>query len=189
MTLFADPGSLPQLPGVLERFLLLMGVSSAGYLRGKIVPKSGPVITTSVAHYEIESFGGKYQNKLTIGIIGQNLARNAGIRFGELKVPYVVKDARPADSVLEFVTRDATANSDDLASQLRLTIRDQRLIEQIAAMQDPKPNPPHAPGAPAAPPAPSAGRYSQEPAGQERLSKTPEISVTNPDGQMAAWPV
>jgi hypothetical protein len=166
-----------------------MGVSSAGYLGGKMVRKSGPVIATTVAHYEVESLGGKFQNKLTIDIIGQNLARNAGIRFGELQVHYVVKDARPTDSVLEFVTRDAAANDDNLASQLRFTIRDQSLIDEIAGMQDPKPTAPNAPGAPAAAPPPPAGGGPQQPAGQGKPSKTPEISVTNPDGQMAAWPV
>jgi hypothetical protein len=185
MILFADPGSLQQLPGVPQNFLLLMGVSSAGYLGGKLVRGPGPVINTTVAHYEGETVAGKYQNKLTIDIIGQNLARSSGIRLNggtELKVPYVVKDPQASDSVLEFVTRDENASDDNMASHLRLTIRDQAVIEKITAMQDPKPTPPTVPGAGSAGAAPHT-------ASQISPNKTPEISVTNPDGQMAAWPV
>lgn len=40
----SDPATLEQLPAVPEGFLYLMGVSSAGYLGGKLVRKPGPVL-------------------------------------------------------------------------------------------------------------------------------------------------
>ena len=38
------PGTITDLPGVPERLLVLMGISSAGYLGGKMARKPGPVI-------------------------------------------------------------------------------------------------------------------------------------------------
>jgi hypothetical protein len=38
------PGSISELPAVPERLLVLMGLSSAGYLGGKMARKAGPVI-------------------------------------------------------------------------------------------------------------------------------------------------
>ena len=48
MTLFADPWIAQELPGVPERFLLLMGVSSAGYLGGSA---NGPQIRPCYRYY------------------------------------------------------------------------------------------------------------------------------------------
>jgi hypothetical protein len=42
--LFADAASITTLPSIPQQFLMLMGVSSAGYLGGKLARKPGPVI-------------------------------------------------------------------------------------------------------------------------------------------------
>ena len=44
LLLMTDPSTLKDLPKVPDGFLYLMGVSSAGYLGGKVVRKPGPVI-------------------------------------------------------------------------------------------------------------------------------------------------
>jgi hypothetical protein len=38
------PGTIPDLPAIPDRLMVLMGISSAGYLGGKIARKAGPVI-------------------------------------------------------------------------------------------------------------------------------------------------
>jgi hypothetical protein len=185
LTFLADPGSLQNLPAVPQGFLLLMGASSAGYLGGKMVRKPGPVIMAAKALWELESVAppaAGRSDRLTVSIIGQSLATDCGIRFGELKVPYVKGPAPGAtDNVVEMVTRDDRATDDNLASELRLTMRDKDLIDKIVAMQEPRPTAPVAGGAGAA--GASAVAPLPEP------TKKPQLSVTNPDGQMAAWPV
>ena len=180
LTFLADPGSLQNLPGIPEKFLYLMGISSAGYLGGKIARKPGPIINSTKALWEFDNArqpigpGNPPAQKLTVTIIGQNLARDAGIRFRDLKVTYADQEsARPTDNVLEFVARDPDTTGENLASQLRLIVRDQNLIDRIVAMQQP------APTSPGNPPPASPPLYQSK----------AEISVTNPDGQMAAWPV
>src|SRR5439155_7622880 len=49
LVVFSDPATIQDLPKVPDGFLYLMGVSSAGYLGGKLARKPGPVIVTIVA--------------------------------------------------------------------------------------------------------------------------------------------
>ncbi len=185
LTFLADPSSLHNLPAVPQGFLLLMGASSAGYLGGKMVRKPGPIIMATMASWEpdiVPPPAAGRNDRLTVSIIGQSLATDCGIRFGELKVPYVKASAAGATkNVVEMVTRDDKATDDNLASELRLTVRDKDLIDKIVAMQAPRPTAPLAGGAGAA----GAGAVAPPP----EPTKKPELSVTNPDGQMAAWPV
>ena len=183
--LLADPAAVQNLPGVPEEFLLLMGVSSAGYLGGKLVRKPGPIVAEADALWELETPGQASPQKLTVNIIGQNLARTPGIRFDgqdEKKVVYVTKDPRSTDSVLEFVTKDPKSTDDNLASQLRLTIRDQNLIQKIVETQKPPQPAPYA-GASA------ANATREDEANKADLTAKSKISLTNPDGQMAEWSV
>jgi hypothetical protein len=189
-TVLRDPATVKELPGVPPEFLVLMGVASAGYLGGKVLRKPGPVITDASALWENQFHsppGLTQPTKLTVNIIGQNLATNPGIRFnGDLKVEYFVKDAKPSDNLLEFVARDPKATDDSLASQLRLTIKDQDLIEKIRKVQDPQQPPPFIP------PGNAAQQQKEDDANKKDLKQIiarPKISLTNPDGQMAEWSV
>jgi hypothetical protein len=191
LTLLADPGSIQNLPAVPQGFLLLMGVSSAGYLGGKLARKAGPVVATTKGLWTVgdaQSAGSKQSNqKLIVTIIGQHLSSTAGIRFRDLKVTYATPSAATAtDNVLKFVTRDQNAGDDSFASELQLTVRDQNLIEKIVDMQKPRPPAPIV-GAGAA--GAGAAIDSGEATEPTEPTEKPEISVTNPDGQMAAWPV
>ncbi len=177
LTFLADPAVIQNLPSVPQGFLLLMGASSAGYLGGKMARKPGPIIMSAKGEWAIDPDqpdGNQRRDKLTFSIIGRNLAVDCGIRFRDTKVPYV-RGAAPSatDNVLELVTRDEKSSDDSLASELRLTVRDKSLIDLIVAMQDPKPTPP-------------GGQGAAQPAAEPKTK--PELSVTNPDGQMAAWP-
>jgi hypothetical protein len=99
----SDPASLKDLPAVPDSFLYLMGVSSAGYLGGKVFRKPGPVIKVlSVANVSPERDGAtpadlswlkqEYRPKsdikitapvLTINVKGENLDPNASIKVDE----------------------------------------------------------------------------------------------------------
>jgi len=58
LLLIQDPSTVTDMPKVPEGFLYLMGISSAGYLGGKMVRKAGPVVkllaVTKVAKVEAE---------------------------------------------------------------------------------------------------------------------------------------
>lgn len=75
-----DPGTIADLPAVPEGFLLLMGVSSAGYLGGKLARKPGPKITeikvtpTPAAPPAAPT--------MTLEITGEHLSRNAKLLIG-----------------------------------------------------------------------------------------------------------
>src|SRR5262249_46161313 len=45
LTLSIEPGHIKDLPPIPEKFLYLMGISSFGYLGGKLARKPGPVIS------------------------------------------------------------------------------------------------------------------------------------------------
>ena len=57
LLLLKDPAAINELPKVPDGFLYLMGVSSAGYLGGKVVRKPGPVIK-SLAITAVVPYGG-----------------------------------------------------------------------------------------------------------------------------------
>jgi hypothetical protein len=75
-----DPGTIADLPAVPQGFLLLMGVSSAGYLGGKIARKPGPKIT------EIKvtptPAAAPAPATLKLEVTGEHLSRNAKVLIG-----------------------------------------------------------------------------------------------------------
>jgi hypothetical protein len=72
LVVLRDPGTISDLPKVPDGFLQLMGVSSAGYLGGKLARKPGPVIHEIIASH----------SSLKLTIRGRNLSRNASFRIG-----------------------------------------------------------------------------------------------------------
>jgi hypothetical protein len=72
-----DPGTIQDLPSVPSGFLQLMGVSSAGYLGGKIARRAGPVID------EIMTKVGSLEFILK----GRNLSKDANFRIGDQEIP------------------------------------------------------------------------------------------------------
>lgn len=112
LTLSTEPGRIENLPAVPERFLYLMGISSFGYLGGKLARKPGPVINNIVAE----------AGSLTLQIQGSNLSPDAAFRIDEadLKPTLLDKELHP-DGRPEVVTKDEDAG---LAKVLRMTIAD-----------------------------------------------------------------
>src|SRR6185295_7059095 len=71
-----EPGTVQDLPRVPDGFLALMGVSSAGYLGGKLARKPGPIIDEILAKY----------GSLQLTIRGRNLHNDATIRIGDMNL-------------------------------------------------------------------------------------------------------
>lgn len=110
LTLSTEPGRIENLPAVPERFLYLMGISSFGYLGGKMARKPGPVITQILAE----------TGSLILQIQGSNLSPDATFKIDEqdLNSNLLDKDAHP-DGRPEVVTRD---DNPGFAKVLRLKI-------------------------------------------------------------------
>lgn len=70
MLLLADPSTLNELPKIPDNLVYLMGISSVGYLAGKVTRKPGPVLKA----IEISSV-----SPFTICLQGENLAKNATV--------------------------------------------------------------------------------------------------------------
>ena len=75
LIVLSDPGTIHDLPKIPERFLYLMGVSSAGYLGGKLARQPGPIIDEIIA----------ISGSLVLEIHGRFLSRDASLNRGTLK--------------------------------------------------------------------------------------------------------
>ena len=80
LTLSIEPGHIKDLPPIPEKFLLLMGISSFGYLGGKLARKPGLVIS------RIEAETGS----LTLTIQGSSLSADATFKIDDADVPPIV---------------------------------------------------------------------------------------------------
>lgn len=110
LTLSTEPGRIENLPAVPERFLYLMGISSFGYLGGKIGRKPGPVIT------QIEAETGS----LTLRIHGSNLSPDATFKIGDQDLnPKLLDNGVHTEGRPEVVTKE---DQPGFAKVLRLTI-------------------------------------------------------------------
>lgn len=76
LMLSIDPGLIQALPKIPDSFLYLMGVSSFGYLGGKLARKPGPVITQVVAQ----------GNSLSLEIHGRALSPDATFRIDDVDI-------------------------------------------------------------------------------------------------------
>ncbi len=78
-TLVQDPSTVNELPQIPDSFISLMGLSSLGYLAGKVARKPGPIINQLAPPPPYTAAG------TTLRIIGVNLSPRAQVRLnGEL---------------------------------------------------------------------------------------------------------
>jgi hypothetical protein len=102
--LSADPASLTQLPDINGTFLTLMGISSAGYLAGKLVRSPGPIIQLLTIS-EITPADGNNHAVMKLEVKGQNLSDQAVVKIDQ-------KELGPQQfSIVGIIKQDSTANS------------------------------------------------------------------------------
>jgi hypothetical protein len=108
LVLLVDPSALKELPDVPQGFLYLMGISSAGYLGGKVVRLPGPVIQqmlVSASPLTRDAQGKELPVKLTIDLQGENLSTDAAIQIEGVSL-------RPKDefTIVEVKPQNAPAD-------------------------------------------------------------------------------
>jgi hypothetical protein len=112
LVLLSDPATIDGLPEIPTRFLQLMGISSAGYLGGKLARKAGPVIE------DVLAMGNS--SILTLNIKGVGLSQNATFSIGDDDVPPAqIQGDKNLPSIIQ---PDNTNNEPGFAKLLRLTI-------------------------------------------------------------------
>ncbi len=97
-TLAQDPATMTELPKIPDSFIPLMGISSLGYLAGKIARKPGPIIT------QIDPPPPHVVAGIPIHIRGEGLSPRAHVRLnGQRLLPGEISVAPPAQPDDEFV--------------------------------------------------------------------------------------
>jgi hypothetical protein len=89
-TISSDPATLHDLPKIPDSFLQIMGISSLGYLSGKLARKPGPVID-NIQPDPTTAAGVTTNFKLTVA--GQKLSQDAALRIGADDVKIVTTPA------------------------------------------------------------------------------------------------
>jgi hypothetical protein len=114
--LSSDPASLTQLPDINGTFLTLMGISSAGYLAGKLVRNPGPIIQLLTIS-EITPAAGTNHAVMKLEVKGQNLSDQAVVKIDQ-------KELGPLQFSIAGITKqDSTANSPYYSTML-ITLSD-----------------------------------------------------------------
>jgi hypothetical protein len=118
MILLRDPGEIVELPTIPQGFLALMGVSSAGYVGGKLTRTPGPIIDEIIPT----------EGTLTLEIRGRNLSQDATFRIGTKAGDVVITRDRLSDKDSEpkvkIVTPEDAAEPKGFAKCLRIIIVD-----------------------------------------------------------------
>jgi len=123
----SDPAALTALPTIPDNFLYLMGISSAGYLGGKVVRKPGPVISLLSVTAVTPAAAGPppVPAVMTIHLQGDNLASDASISVDDQtmrKDQYSINPTKPQDQApdssfcteLVLTLNDATKYVEDV---------------------------------------------------------------------------
>lgn len=107
LVLSKDPSTIKELPQVPEEFLYVMGLSSAGYLGGKLVRQPGPILTGASVS----------PGSIVLNVSGRNLSPSAAVSINGvyLQPAWITK---MKGEVLEPDTNT------DYAKQLRFRIED-----------------------------------------------------------------
>ncbi|MCX6633213.1 MAG: hypothetical protein NTW28_36925 [Candidatus Solibacter sp.] len=98
LVFLSDPASIDALPEIPDRFMQLMGISSAGYIGGKLARKAGPTIT------DVSAVGNA--SALTVDIKGSGLSQNANFSIGDDVVPpSQIQGGRASDTNLPEIVQ------------------------------------------------------------------------------------
>lgn len=164
LTLFADAGSASAIPDVPMNFLYLQGISAAGYLGGKIARSQGPIISSATGRVADSTILISGANPMIIDIIGQGLSIRPGIRIADdRKIEQKIVYELPGESVAAAVGTIEVVSYDDHSLDRSFATQLRLSIRDAATVQR------------------LTNSKEKQPA--------PTLSVTNPDGQSAIWPL
>ena len=112
LVFLSDPATIDGLPQIPTGFLQLMGISSAGYLGGKLARKAGPTITAVTATADA--------GVLTLDLKGVGLSQDATFSIGDDVIPPA--QIQGDKNLPEIIQKDGTNNEAGFADLLRLKI-------------------------------------------------------------------
>jgi hypothetical protein len=182
VTLAQDPAIVSEAAKIPDNFLPLMGVSSLGYVAGKIVGKPGPIIRQLVPP---PPYGPGAQFPGSIRIVGEHLSPRAMVWINRQLIPQgsvTIPPARPGameqSAAMEFVT-DLQVEAGAVARALGLP------APAPVPAPAPGPAPAAAPAAAAPAPAPAVVLRPAPGAPAAGPGGVAMIRIVNPDGQSA----
>ncbi len=113
LIVMADPATIATLPSIPDRFLYLMGISSAGYVGGRLARKGGPVVDDILAK----------PSSLDLEIHGRNLSKNAGVQIdGEDVTLDLLAISDGGQRRPRIVAKDDLVQDPTMAKVLSLTV-------------------------------------------------------------------
>ncbi|TCG04162.1 hypothetical protein BZM27_42830 [Paraburkholderia steynii] len=159
-TLALDPAKITDLPTLPDGFLQLAGISAFGYVGGKVVRKTGPILkgVRGVRDQHVAT-------TVAWTLTGSGLAKNASFAY---------KTGTGNTAPTETAFYDATVQADDADQD-----GDATLFKKLNVTTT------NTPDAAAPPDQPTGGTPAQ---GQNTAHPVRLFVVINPDGQRAEWP-
>lgn len=118
LILSTDPATIQDLPSIPERFLEVMGLSSFGYLAGKLLRKPGPIIDSiSATVTPVTPIASPPASKLTVKIVGRKLSKSARFTIDGREVEIAKQTVPP-----KGIDPDEQAVAPDVYKTLELQI-------------------------------------------------------------------
>jgi hypothetical protein len=121
IVVMSDPRSINDLPPIPPGFLQLMGISSAGYLAGKLARKAGPSISNVTASGSISAT--TVSNTMTFQLTGSGLSRSAMFKIDDWQIfPDTIVDSNGNAALPDVVQADPSIKDPDYARILKFTV-------------------------------------------------------------------
>ena len=115
LVLSQDPSKLDKLPDIPQGFLYLMGISSTGYLSGKLIRLPGPVVASLFASASVP--GGGAPSTMTINLKGDNLSKDASVKVD-------ADTRRPDQFSIDAVKPQDQPPDPSFCSEINVTLKD-----------------------------------------------------------------
>jgi hypothetical protein len=122
IVLQSDPRNINDLPTIPNGFLELMGISSAGYLAGKLARKAGPTITALAVRSTSTPNANPPVEALRFEITGSGLSRSAMFSIDDTQIfpdPLLGDNNQKGPQILK---QDPTISDPDYGSVLTFTV-------------------------------------------------------------------
>ncbi len=166
-TIKTPPWTIKELPEIGSNLMLLMGISSAGYLGGKLARKPGPVLNEiSTSPSGPDDNQGNAAGAVdvvpprvrVIELRGRNLSKDGTFEINDVELPFRMLTPVNGVPAPEIIAHEDDSGLVNMARALRLTIRPDTLGESDRASYD---------------------------AWFRTGGRTLKFTITNPDGQMS----